>query len=223
MNARSSVLAVLVGAALLVAPAGLSACSSSAGSSLPDQVPNATGSSPTAAPGGAFGTAVNKQYGISMRCPLGWVSATSTAKPSAKGDPLLQLMWANPKGKAANGHLIDALEVSVYALTKPVKPGDVGSHTRDFEAIAYGMIKSLPQLDITDPPKLITVNGTTGIQVTYTYGEGGAPTGAMSYLLPKGRYAYWITGQSSAATWQSSWAKLAPSMASFTIGAVAAK
>jgi hypothetical protein len=71
---------------------------------------------------------------------------------------------------------------------------------------------------VTDPPTLVTINGTRGIGMTYTFGLNGTPTGAMSYLLPRGHYAYWVTGQSSAATWLTTWSKLGPAMASFTIG-----
>jgi hypothetical protein len=99
--------------------------------------------------------------------------------------------------------------------TVPARHGQIG--------IAYGLIKGLPSLSVTDRFKPVAVNGTKGFQVTYSYGPHDTPTGAMSYLLVKGRYAYWITGQASSDTWSSAWSKLAPAMASLTITAVTSK
>jgi hypothetical protein len=76
---------------------------------------------------------------------------------------------------------------------------------------------SQPHIAISDPFRPITVNGTLGFQITYSYLVDGTPTGAMSYLLPRGRFAYWITGQASADTWSMAWRDLAPAMASFTV------
>jgi len=108
-------------------------------------------------------------------------------------------------------------------MSKPVQPGDLTRHKRDFKAIVAGLIKGLPGFAVSDPFKPITVNGTRGFQITYAYTVQGTRLGAMSYLLPKGAYAYWVTGQSSEATWSTSWSKLAPAMASFTITAKPAK
>jgi hypothetical protein len=210
VRTRWFVTALLACTALVMA-IGLSACSSGA------LVPNATGSSPTAAPASAFSAAAYKRYGISLLYPRGWVSAASGAKSGGARGPLLELMWGNPKGKVSDGHLIDALSVTVFALNRPVQPEAVTRQVGSFKIIAYDLVKALPELYVTDPPKLVTINGTRGIELTYTFGLNGTATGAMSYLLPKGHYAYWVTGQSSAATWLTSWSKLGPAMASFTI------
>ncbi|HUK76790.1 MAG TPA: hypothetical protein VL117_04225 [Thermoleophilia bacterium] len=213
-------LAALLALAALPAAAGLlGGCSSNAASTLPDQVPSASGS-PSPAPASAFGQATSKKYGLTLRYPLGWVSAAREIKAGDKaGSALISLTWADPKGKVVGGGFVDTLHVSVYAMSKPVKPGDVTRHKSDFEAIAYSMIKALPSLAMSGPFKPITVNGTGGLQITYAYRVQGARVGAMSYLLPKGKYAYWVSGQSSADTWSAAWSKLAPAMASFTITA----
>lgn len=215
-------LAVLL-ATILAASTLLGACSSNANSTVPDQVPSASGS-PSAAPASDFGQATSKKYGLSIHYPLGWVSAAHEAKAGDKpGSALLSVSWANPKGKVVGGGFVDTLHVSVYAMSKPVKPGDVKRYQRDFKAIVYGMIKGLPHLKLSDPVKPITVNGTGGFQITYAYTVQGTRVGAMSYLLPKGSYAYWATGQSSAATWSATWSKLTPAMASLTIAATPAR
>jgi hypothetical protein len=202
---------------MLVSVSGLGACTSSSGSSgLPSPEQSATAA--------AFGLATSKHYGFSIRYPLGWVNASTSAAPGdTSGAPLVSVSWTDPKGKVVAGHYVDALQVSVYAMTKAAKPADLVKHARDFKGIAYGLIKGLPTLAVTDPFKPITVNGTKGFQITYTYSIDSTPTGAMSYLLPKGRYAYWITGQASADTWTASWSKLTPAMATLTITPVKTK
>ena len=207
-------------AALLVTVSLLGACSSNATSTLPEQVPSATGS-PSGAPVSAFGLTTSAKYQFSIRYPLRWVSAVQAAKSGDKVvTTLLSLSWADPKGKVVGGGFVDTLHVSVYAMSKKVGPHDVATHRAAFVAIAAGMLKDLPHLRITEPIRPLTLNGTPGLQVTYTYTVQGARVGAMSYLLPKGRYGYWVSGQSSATTWSSAWSKLAPAMASFTIGPV---
>lgn len=203
----------------------LGACSSNAGSAVPDQVPNGS-ASPSAAPPTAFGQATSKKFGFSIRYPLGWISATHTAKAGdALGSALLSVGWANPKGETVEGGLgfVDTLHLSVYGMNKPVKPVDLTRYRSDFKGIVDSMIKDLPKISVSDPFKPITVNGTKGFQITYAYTVQGTRVGAMSYLLPKGSYAYWVTGQSSAATWQASWSKLAPAMASLVISAPASQ
>jgi len=224
VRVRHLALVLAAGATVLAVVSGLGACSSSGGASgLPSQSPAANGT-PSPAPPSAFGQATNKQYGISIRYPLGWVSAARTAPAGdTSGAPLLSVSWADSKGKVVNGGFVDVLHVSVYALTKPVKPNDVVRYAASFKGIAAGLIKGLPGLKLTEPFKPLTLNGTKGIQITYTYMIHNTPTGAMSYLLPKGRYAYWVSGQSSADTWAASWSKLAPAMASFTIKPVKTK
>ena len=215
---------ILTVSATVAAVSGLGACSSSGnGTGLPSQSPVATGS-PSPAPASAFGLATNKQYGVSIRYPLGWVSVVKKAPAGdTSGAPLLSVSWADTKGKVVNGGFVDTLQVSVYAMTKAVKPADLVRSAASFKAIAGGLIKGLPNLAPTGPIKPLTLNGAKGFQVTYTYTIHDTPTGAMSYLLPKGKYAYWITGQSSADTWSAAWSKLAPAMASFTITPVATK
>ena len=208
---------VLLLATTLAAVTLLGACSSTASSTPPEQVPAASGS-PSTAPVSAFGQATSKKFGLSIRYPLGWVSAAHAAKAGdAPGSALLSVSWADSKGKVVGGGFVDTLHVSVYAMSKPVKPADVTRYPGDFKAIAYGMIKGLPHVKVSDPFKPITVNGTKGFQITYAYMVQGTRVGAMSYLLPKGSYAYWVTGQSSAATWTATWSKLTPAMASLTI------
>ena len=215
MRIRRLILALLAGATLVAPLAALSACSS-------NTPPSATGS-PTAASVASFGQATSAKYQFTIRYPLRWISAVHDAKPGDKVvTTLLSWSWADPKGATVGGGLgyVDTLHVSVYAMSKPVGPNDVKKHRAAFVAITASMLKGLPGLKITDPIKPITLNGVRGFQVTYSYTTQGTQIGAMSYLLPKGDYGYWVTGQSSAATWSSAWSKLAPAMASFTIGPV---
>ena len=219
VTALAPVVAAMVIVAAVLTTGG---CTKSGSSSAPNA--NATtsltpGSTSSAAPATAFMVYDSARYRFTIRYPKGWPGGTSTATGgAASGGPALSVAWADPAGKQVNGHYLDALQVAVFKLTKPIKgSSDLTSHAADFKAIAYGLIKSDPKLRITDPFKPVTVNGTNGLQVTYTYTVQGEPTGAMSYLLlPSGRYAYWVTGQASAATWSSAWTKLTPAMASFT-------
>jgi len=206
-------------AALLAAVSLLGACASSATSTLPDQVPTATGS-PSAAPVSAFGLTTSAKYLFSVRYPLRWISAVQAAKSGDKVvTTLLSMSWADPKGATIGSGLayVDTLHVSVYQMSRKVGPHDVATHRAAFAAIAAGMLKDLPGLRITDPIRPLTLNGTPGLQVTYTYTVQGTRVGAMSYLLPKGQYCYWVSGQSSPTTWSNAWSKLAPAMASFTV------
>jgi hypothetical protein len=221
VRTRRLILALLAGATLVAPLGALSACSSSGASTVPDQVPSPSGS-PSAAPLSAFGRATSAKYQLSVLYPLHWVSAVRAAKAGDKVvTTLLSMTWADPKGAiVGGGSFVDTLHVAVYEMSRKVGPNDLKVHRAAFVAIAASMLKGLPGLRITDPIAPITLNGTPGLQVTYTYTVQGTHVGAMSYLLPKGSYAYWVTGQSSESTWTSAWSKLAPAMASFTIGPV---
>ena len=200
---------------------GVAGCTSSSSSGAPGSgaaLQPGSGSYAGEAPASEFALYGSAKYRFAMRYPKGWPSTTSGAPAGdTSGAPATSTTWADPKGKQVNGQCLDALQVSVYELTKPATAADVKKHAADFKAIAWGLIKSLPGFAVTDPLKPITLNGSKGFQVTYTYSLQGTPAGAMSYLIPKGRYAYWLTGQASKETWSSAWAKLTPSMASFTV------
>ncbi|HUK78889.1 MAG TPA: hypothetical protein VL117_15025 [Thermoleophilia bacterium] len=218
MCIRRVSLMVAVGATVVAVALSAGACSN--GSTGP-QTQSPAGS-PSAAPASSFGLATIKQFGVTLRVPIGWVSASAAAKPGDTGNgPLLVATWADPKGKQVDGHYLDAIQVMVFELNKPATAADVTRHFNDFKAIGRQMIAQelgkKQQVAVSDPFKPITLNGTSGLQVTYSYLVGTTPAGAMSYLLPKGRYAYWVTGQASAATWSTAWSRLAPAMASFTI------
>jgi len=206
----------LIAAAIALGVAG---CTSSSSSGAPGTgAAPGSGSYASAAPSSEFALYGSVKYRFAMRYPKGWPSTTSGAKAGdTSGAPATSTTWADPKGKQVNGQYLDALQVSVYKLTQPATAADVKTHAADFKAIAWGLIKSLPGFAVTDPLRPITLNGSKGFQVTYTYNLQGAPAGAMSYLIPKGRYAYWLTGQASKETWSSAWAKLTPAMASFTV------
>ena len=219
MRFQRLALKLAVSASVLVlvsVPAGCSSSGSSTG--LPSQAPLSSSSTKP----DSFGFATNKRYGFSLRYPLGWLSAAFRPLPGGKsGGPLMVTSWADPKGKQVDGHYIDALQVTVFELNKPVTEADVAEHAADFKVICGEMmVEQLgknPHIAISDPFRPVTVNGTMGFQITYSYLVDGTPTGAMSYLLPKGRYVYWVTGQASANTWSMAWSMLAPAMASFAI------
>ena len=210
-------LTLAVSASLLLLVFALTGCSSSGGSGLPSQ---SSASASSASPA-SFGLVTNKQYGFSFRCPYGWLTAAANAKPGKTSGPLMVASWADPQGKQVDGHYLDALQVSVSELNKPVTPVDVEKHAADFKIICSEMIVQQlgrrPHIAISDPFKPVMINGTVGFRITYSYLVYATPTGAMSYLLLKGHYAYWITGQASADTWSKAWRDLAPVMASFTV------
>ena len=91
------------------------------------------------------------------------------------------------------------------------------SHTGDFKVIVDGLIKGLPELEVTDAFRPITVNGTKGFQVTYTYDSQGTQGGAMSYLAAQGPLRLLDHRSGERRHLGASWSKLAPAMASFTI------
>ena len=217
MRVRHLALTMAAGVAVLAIVAGLGACTSSGSSSgLPDQVPPASASPSSTASG--FGATGSKAYGFTLKYPLGWVAASKSAGVADKsGGPLVSLIWADPSGKQVDDHYVDSLQLSVYAMSKRLGPTDLTRHAADFKGIAYSLIRNLPQLSVTDPLKPIDLNGTKGFQITYRFSINGTLAGAMSYLLPRGRYAYWVTGQASRSTWSAAWSKMAPAMASLTI------
>lgn len=221
MRVRHLALIFTIGLTLFVLAGSAAACSSSGSTGLPTQSPTGAGSK-SAAPASSFGLATNKLCRFSVRYPLGWISAaTSAAAGKAGAGPLATDSWADPQGKQVDNHYVDALQVTVYEMNEAVKPSDLVRHAEDFKSIAREMIKNQcgngARVSVTGDFKPITLNGTKGFQITYTYLVHNTPAGAMSYLLLKGRYAYWITGQASADTWSTAWSKLAPAMASFTI------
>lgn len=214
MRVRPLAVVVAITAVMFVSATGLSACSSSGSTGLPGQ----TSASPSPGSASSFALYKDARYGFSVLCPKGWAGGVSKG-----GSALACVSWANPHGKQVDGQYVDALQVSVYKMSKAAKPKDLVKDPGDFKAMVDSLIKGLPKLAVTDPFKPVAVNGTKGFQVTYAYDLHNTPTGAMSYLLVKGRYVYWITGQASSATWSQAWKTLAPAMASLTIKAVTTK
>ena len=214
-----TILVSIVAAALIaVAMLTIGGCTKNSSGAATTNGAAEPGAASSAAPASAFAPYGSAKYRFAIRYPKGWQGATSTAPAGdTSGAPATSTTWADPKGKQVAGKYLDALAISVYELTKPATAADVKKHAADFKAIAYGLIKDLPGFTITDPLRPITLNGSKGFQVTYTYTVQGAPAGAMSYLIPKGRFAYWLTGQASRDTWGSAWSMLTPAMASFTV------
>lgn len=155
----------------------------------------------------------NQQYGFTMAYPHGYVVAQT---PATKDSPVkFAVAFADPKGSTANGHLIDAVSIEVYKLNQVATPAKVADHAADFESMLRSLLRRDKQVQFAGPPAAAQVNGTTVFSVTYTYQVGDVDVGAMTYLIPNGRYAVVITGQTTRDKWESEGRTLGSMMETF--------
>jgi hypothetical protein len=145
----------------------------------------------------------DKQHGFRIAYPKGWVHSVWDGPSSGEGKGPLEylLAYADPEGAQSGGAYVDAEQVAIYRLDKPVAPHELRKATA--ERIIGGMLlRDLPDLATRSKLKQVDVHGTPGWHVAYEYTVNGETVMASSILFAKGRRAYWVSLQASPYDWR---------------------
>jgi hypothetical protein len=139
------------------------------------------------------------QGGFSIKYPSNFVKV----EPDVAGQPgvVYQLLLADPTGAKSGDSALDVLGVAVREINKAAKPGDLKKHKAEFEAMARQLIGTPDGLKLASPFALTELGGETALRVEYVYKVSGTDVASVAYLVPLGKRVYWITGQASRATW----------------------
>ena len=161
----------------------------------------------------------NPEYLFSIAYPAGWtksIEASASTSPKT-GDQLLTATFLDPKGAvAASGKPVDGDTVEVFQLDKAVKPGNRYASTA-MRIMGGSLLPRLERVQLAGKPAQVTVHGDLGWRVAYRYSLHGHAMQALSVLVLKHRYAYWVTGQATAETWSGSWPRLRISLGTFRV------
>jgi hypothetical protein len=194
--------------ALLLALVGLSVAAAACSASV------STGDLST--PGGSK-TYTNDQYGFSLTYDTVFVQGESTGGTTGGSGSLFDIAFADPSGAKIGGKLVDGIQVSVYKLSRVVKPGEIAGLKKEFQDLVTQLLGSLNGAQTTQPLSLTQVNGVPGFKFAYTYTEEAVDVTAISYFLIKGQYEYQVTEQASKENWAALSPQLQAAVDSFTV------
>ena len=159
----------------------------------------------------------DRQLRFTVAFPQGWVVSKwhAPAGVPKTGDLVSTVAFANPKGTTINGRYVDAEHVSVSQLDRAVKPG--AKYPDTSRRIMSNLLHKLTDAQPTGPPTEFTSNGDPGWRISYSYTLDGQQIFASSGLILKHQYAYWLTGQSAAGAWRTTWPVLRVAMGAFKV------
>jgi hypothetical protein len=162
------------------------------------------GTEPSASPS-TFSTAMvgSREFGFSLRYPAEFVKVEPAVSASTQPGLLYQVYMADPDGAMSGEVTLDVLGLAVYRMNKAAGPGDVSRHKREFRAVAANLVEHPEGLRIMEPFGVTELAGHEALKGIYSYRVGDANVAVVAYLIPVGERAYWVTGQASRQTWES--------------------
>ena len=201
---RRSVVLVLVALALLLAAGGAAVGCGSKGH------PGAGSETPAV-------TYTNDEYGFSITY-ADTLSQVAPASASGNADgAALEVLFADAREAALPGRYTDVLRVSVYDLTREVKPHHARGIERELQASVNQMIAALTSGRVVKRLRPVTSHGVPGYALKYTYTQDGDRLIAVTLFLFKGEREYQVTAQAAAADWEDLKAELETALESFTV------
>jgi hypothetical protein len=196
----AALLAVLTGVAFAIV-----GCSGSGGSG------GATGGS---SPAGTA-TYTNDQYGFSITPDAQFTQGEPVQGTGTGGASVLDVVFADKNGTTVADRYVDAIQVSVYALARSVKPAEVPKLKKEVQGVVDQMMSSISTGKIVAPLEEVTVNGVPGFAFKYTYTQDGQPVTAVAFFLVKGKYEYQVTAQAASGKWDALKGKLEGAVQTF--------
>jgi hypothetical protein len=205
---RSILALVLVLAGLTLAAAACSASVSTGSSSTP------AGSSTSGSSGKTY---TNTQYHFSITPDPVFTQGKATDTTSSGSSSVFNIAFADANGTKVGGSYVDGVQVSVYKLTRALKPSEVPKLKKEFAGVVSQLMSGLTSGKIAQPLRLAQINGVPGFRLGYAYTQGTTPIAAITYFLIKGQYEYQVTGQASQQTATKLSPKLESTVKSFTV------
>jgi hypothetical protein len=182
-RSRRAILAVLLASLAVGATLGLAAC----------------GGPLVAATGVETEGCINNQWNYTFRFPTRCILSTPPIKSSDRG-LVFQQSVADPTLAVVGGTALDVFSIQIYRMSKMSRAGDLKSRRREFEAMASQIVGKPAKLSMTSGFALDSLGGKPALSLQYRFMTDQQPVVVAAYLVPVGRYAYWISAQSTVRT-----------------------
>jgi hypothetical protein len=205
---RWPVLALAVAAAALA----LTACSASVGTGGDSSSPSANGGTTTSTK-----TYTNDKYGFSITYSDKFTQGDAAEGTGAGGSSVLDVAFADKSGPVISDRYVNAVQTSVYELTRAIKPTEVKQIKGELQGIVGQLMGTLPSGKVVEKLAPIEVNGVPGYAFKYTYQEDGKDLTAATFFLFKDKTEYQITAQSVTSDWDTLKGDLESAVQSFTV------
>jgi len=165
--------------ALVLALAGLTltAAACSAGAS--------TGSSAT--PSSSAGkTYTNAQYKFSITPDPVFTQGKANDTSAAGSSAVFDIAFADASGTKVGGSTVDGVQVSVYKLTRALKPSVIPKLKKEFAGVVNQLMSGLTAGKIAQPLRLAQINGVPGFRLAYTFKKDTTEMAAITYSWSRG-------------------------------------
>ena len=197
--------------AVAAAALALTACSASVGTDDESDSPPADGGTTT-----STRTYTNDKYGFSITYADRFTQGEPAEGTGAGGSSVLDVAFADKDGPVISDRYVNAVQTSVYELTRELKPSEVKQIESELQGIVDQLMTSLPSGVVVEELSPVEVNGVPGFAFKYTYEERGEQLTAVTFFLFKGKYEYQITAQAVSADWESIKGDLESAVQTFT-------
>ena len=173
---------------------------------------------PSVSPSSSAGkTYTNAQYKFSITPDPVFTQGKASDSTSSGSSSVFDIAFADAKGTKVAGSYVDGVQVSVYKLTRALKPSEIPKLKKEFAGVVNQLMSGLTAGKIVQPLSLAQINGVPGFRLAYTYTQGTTDIAAITYFLIKGQYEYQVTGQASQSVWTALSPKLESTVKSFTV------
>lgn len=162
-------------------------------------------------------TYANEEYGFSITYSNRFTEVEPASSSNTADGELLDVVFADKHKTVLPTRYTDLLRVSVYGLTRSVKPSEVPGIRRELQDSVDQMMSSLPAGRVVKKLSPVELRGVPGFAFKYTYSQDGARLIAVTLFLVRGSREYQITAQATADDWDDVNDELQAALASFTV------
>lgn len=131
--------------------------------------------------------------------------------------PVFEIAFPAPEGATIDDKYVDGVRVSVYTLSRKLKPAEVRKLKDAFVEVVDGMLASLGDAEVTDTLKPMELNGVPGFNLGYTYRQGDTTIKSVAFYLVKDKREFHVTGQATLEDWDELAPELEAAIMSFTV------
>ncbi|MHB1344781.1 MAG: hypothetical protein ACYCX3_10545 [Thermoleophilia bacterium] len=158
-------------------------------------------------------------YGFSFVYPEGWKLTTTAGAETGPGGTSLKDVGAfDPTGSGVGGVLLDGFAVSVFQLNVVINADLLPALERELEDLLVGLRGRLSSVEVVEPLRSTSINGTQGFETTHTFSYKGRRLRSRVVFLTAGTFEYQLTTQATEPSWEVSTPTLDLLVDSFTPG-----
>lgn len=149
------------------------------------------------------------EYGFSFAYPEGWkLTVAAGAEGGLGGSSLRDVGAFDPTGSTVRGVLLDGVAVSVFRLNVVVNADLLPAFEAEVEDLVASLHGRLSMVEVVEPLRPTTVNGTPGFETTHTFSYEGRRLRSRVVFLVAGGFEYQLTTQAAESNWDVSGPRL---------------